>query len=536
MCGSVGLLAELRPNHVVANVAGARRRPRTTARVVLRSLLVKKSISRRPSAAVFLALALAACGGSSNNGASPHPVIGGSGTDDSGVSSSGSSSPGSDAGASGTVDAGPPAQLAQADEARVAASSISKDSLSAAVAANNAFAVDLYARLAASSASSNLLTSPVSASLALTMTYAGAQGQTATEMATALHLGAGAAATLFDGQNALSQALASRGPDALAAAQQNAREGNVAAPSASDYTLQIVNSVWGEKTYTWAPPFLSILAESYGTGVYLQDFVTAFDQARQTINAWVSDQTSDKINNLLPAGALDASTRMVLVNAIHLKFPWLNAFDASATMPGAFSRADGTTVMPSFMNQVTTLPFADDGQAQIVSLPLSNGQVSVLIALPHQGVALATYEAGLTTKSAALSPPTSNAQVTLSLPKATFTSPTFSLAKSLQAMGMVQAFDPTLANFKGMCPSTPDGLNLSVSDVLQKAMVAMQETGIEAAAATAVTVVGTAAELPPPTQVSMTVNRPYLIAIVDVPTGAVLFLGHIEDPTAAGGP
>jgi serpin B len=270
--------------------------------------------------------------------------------------------------------------------------------------------------------------------------------------------------------------------------------------------------------------------------VYLQDFVTAFEQARQTINAWVSDQTSDKINDLLPTGALDASTRMVLVNAIHLKFPWLNPFDASATMPGAFSRADGTTVMPSFMNQVTTLPFADDGQAQIVSLPLSNGQVSVLIALPHPGVALAAYEAALTATSAALSPPTSNAQVTLSLPKATFTSPTFSLAKSLQAMGMVQAFDPTLADFKGMCPSTPDGLNLSVSDVLQKAMVAMQETGIEAAAATAVTVVGTAAELPPPMQVSMTVNRPYLISIVDVPTGAVLFIGHIEDPTAAGGP
>jgi serpin B len=454
----------------------------------------------------------------------------------------GSSAAAGSSGASGssisapvTSDAGPPAQLAQVDVARVAAASISQDALDAAVAANNAFAIDLYSRLAPDSGASNVLTSPISASLALTMTYAGAQGQTATEMATALHFDPNAGTAIFDGQNALSQGLAARGPAALLIAQQNA-QGGQPAPSASDYELQVVNSVWGEKTYPWAAPFLGILAGSYGTGVYLQDFINQWDQARQTINAWVSDETNDKINNLLPSGSLNITTRMVLVNAIHLKLPWANPFKVAATVPGTFTRSDGTTVSPSFMNQTTTLPYVDDGQAQIVGLPLSGGQVSVVIALPHPGVDLASYEAGLSATSGALSQPSREALVALSAPKATFTSPTFSLATALQAMGMIQAFSPVLADLKGMCPQTPDGRNLYIADVLQKAMIAMQETGVEAAAATAVIVARASAVGAPAQAVPMVVDRPYLIVIVDVPTGAVLFLGHIEDPTAAGGP
>jgi serpin B len=289
------------------------------------------------------------------------------------------------------------------------------------------------------------------------------------------------------------------------------------------------------KTYPWELSFLTVLAESYGTGVYEEDFVNQADSARQAINSWVSSQTNDKINNLLPDGSLDSSTRMVLVNAIHLKFPWLNAFDPSATLPGTFTRADGTTVSPSFMNQTTNLPYVDDGQAQIVGLPLETGQLQVVVALPHQGVDLATYEAGLSATSAALASPGSSTLVALSVPKVTFTSPTFSLSPSLKAMGMVQAFDAGTANFKGICASPPDGDNLFVSDVLQKAMISMQETGVEAAAATAVVVgVAGAVEANPP--VSMIVNRPYLVAIVDEPTGAILFVGHIADPTDSGSP
>lgn len=184
------------------------------------------------------------------------------------------------------------------------------------------------------------------------------------------------------------------------------------------------------------------------------------------------------------------------------------------------------------MNQTGTLPYIDDGNAQIVGLPLANQQLAVVVALPHGD--LATYEAGLTATSAGIAMPTGSTLVQLSVPKVSFTSPTFPLKTALQTMGMPVAFDPVKADFKGLCTNPPDGDNLYNSDVLQKAMIAMQETGVEAAAATAVIVAG--AEISGgPSLIPMIVNHPYLLSIVDVPTGAVLFVGHIVDPTESSG-
>jgi serpin B len=427
--------------------------------------------------------------------------------------------------------------VAMADLAQTPAASVPAASLSAAVTANNALAVDLYAHLLTDTPSGNLLTSPISASLALTMAYAGAVGNTATEMAHALHFDPSLGSAIFDGQNALSQALAARGASALARAQQNAQSGNQAAPSSDDYDLHIVNSVWGERTYTWQPPFLATLAQSYGTGVYQVDFKTAFESARLAINDWVSSETNDKINDLLPQGALDTHTRMVLVDAMHLKFPWANTFEPAATQAGPFT-GGGATVSASFMNQTTQFAYVDDGQAQIVALPLSNGEVSVVIALPHTDVTLAAYEASLSTTSAALRIPSASQLVSLALPRANFTSPSFSLSKSLKSMGMVSAFDRASADFSGLCAHPPDDEKLYVSDVLQKAMISMQESGVEAAAATAVIVAGRdgVAGPPPPPPVPMVVNRPYLVALLDGPTGAILMLGQVTDPTDAGKP
>jgi serpin B len=434
----------------------------------------------------------------------------------------------------GTVEInGQSVSLAESKLERTAASSISASTIKGAVSANNGFAVDLYSQLRATSASSNLLTSPLSASIALTMTYAGAEGTTATQMARALHSGA-AASSIFEGQNALVQELTARAADALKADTTNAKESGEPAPSASDYQFQIVNSVWGEKDYTWNTPFLNILAQDYGTGVYLEDFATDYVAATGLINAWVSAATADKINDLLPPGSLDKDTRMVLVNAVHLKLPWANPFVVSATAPASFTTAANTKVSAPFMNQTGTLAYIDDGKAQIVGLPLSNQQLAVVVALPHGD--LATYEAGLAATSAGLAMPTDTALVQLSVPKVSFTSPTFSLATALKAMGMPIAFDSVNADFKGLCTDPPDGDNLFISDVLQKAMIAMQETGVEAAAATAVLVAGdSAVEEPPPVPIPMIVDRPYVLSIVDIATGAVIFLGHIVDPTQTGG-
>ena len=228
------------------------------------------------STALTLALASTLAGGCSSSapGEKPEPDGGGTVLADGGDT---------------VVVAGQSVSIARSTEARAAASSVPSAVVTAAVQANNAFAVDLYAQLRAKSASTNLLSSPLSASIALTMTYAGALGTTATQMATALHLGSAAAtpptaSTIFAGQNALSQALAARAAAALQADSETAKGNDQPAPSSSNYQLQVVNSVWGESDYPWNASFLDILAQDYGTGVYLEDFATSYDPARVLIN------------------------------------------------------------------------------------------------------------------------------------------------------------------------------------------------------------------------------------------------------------
>jgi serpin B len=484
-----------------------------------------------PSAALLLSILTAVGCSGSGSSARPAAAQNASGAGGTGGQGGEPAAGGSPAAVGVDPQAGGPAS-ARSSIARTPLSAVPTSALSAAVAANNAFAVDLYAHVL-QQAGTNVLTSPLSASLALTMTYAGANGATKTEMASALHLDPNAGDAVFAGQNALSQALNGRAAAAFAEAQQSANQN--APPSDADYQLQVLNSVWGEKTYTWEQPFLDILAANYGTGVYQQDFINSPDAARLTINDWVDTHTGDKIKNLLPPDSIDGSTRMVLVNTIHLKLPWYNAFEKERTEPGDFERGDSSKVSTPFMNQTNTFGYVDDGQAQVVSLPLSNRELSIVIALPHTGVALAQYEATLTASSAPFVLPSTSELVSLSLPKTTFTSDSFSLKAALQQMGMNLAFKD--ADFSGLCAHPPDGATLYVKDVLQKAMISMAEPGVEAAAATAVIIsaagVSAVAEPPP---LTMNVNRPYLVALIDNPTGAVLMLGHIQDPSDAGGP
>jgi serpin B len=481
--------------------------------------------------------AFAACssGTVSDSGSGASRATSSSGNSSSGNSSSGNSS----SGGSSCAPSGYP--LTQSSVARVPAESIPTATLDAAVTANNAFALDLYKQVIADPTvgAGNVVTSPVSGSLALTMAYAGAKNETATQMASVLHIPA--TPSIFDGQNALSQALASRAPAALAQAQTAAGASNTP-PSPSDYQLNIVNSVWGEKAYPWESSFLDVLAKDYGTGIYSADFYAQFDPARQAINQWVSCETAGKIQDLLLPGTLTCLTRMVLVNAIHLKLPWAQPFEKYADVTSSFTTGKGATVTTTFMKQMGSFAYVDDGQAQIVALPLSGNQLSLVVALPHGS--LSTYEAALTAGSAALSAPTSGqpGPVFLTLPKFNFTSPPLSWVKYLEALGMVVPFSDA-ADFTGLVadpnqPGQPPNCisTLKISDVLQKATLAVQETGVEAAAATAVIIGGASSSASGPSPVTMIVNRPFLFSIVDQPTGAVLFLGHVEDPTDAGGP
>ncbi|HEX4448259.1 MAG TPA: serpin family protein [Polyangiaceae bacterium] len=478
----------------------------------------------KTSRSLFVSLVVvAACGGGDapgQSGATP----GGS------PASSGSPSSGTAMGSPSTVS--PSIARAQSGT-RDPASGIPASALAAAVTANNAFAASLYARVRARATDLNLVMSPLSASVALTMTYGGAKGDTATEMAAALHIDP-SAGSIFDGQNALTSELSGRGAAAFARAQTDSNGDGSPAPLAANFELSIVDSVWGQDTYPWEPTFLDLVAKSYGTGVYLEDFSGQPDGARQAINTWVSGQTANKINDLLPPTAIDDTTRMVLVNAIHLKMPWATSFETSATAPGNFARADGTRVGASFMNENASLPYVDDGQAQIVALPLFGGVLSVVFALPHGD--LATYEAGLGAGMiSALAVPATSTDVQLSLPKVDFTSPSVSLKSALEDLGMHKAFDMNQADFSGLCSTLPEG-PLYVNDVLQKVLLAFQEDGVEAAAASAVVVDVDGGVSPILSTATMTLNHPFLVSIVDQATGAVLFLGEIGDPSEMGTP
>src|SRR5205085_1935922 len=157
----------------------------------------------------------------------------------------------------------------------------------------------------------------------------------------------------------------------------------------------------------------------------------------------------------------------VLVDALHVKFPWQSEFAAGADSTAPFTLVDATTRDATFMNQTASLAYVDDGQAQVAALPLFGGELAMVIALPHADIPLASYEAGLANQ-AALAVPASSALVALSLPKLSFTSASFSLKQALQTLGANLPFDRAHADFLGICENPPDQLNLYVSDVLQK--------------------------------------------------------------------
>lgn len=446
---------------------------------------------RKTFASSLLILAVAACSGNSDDGTGGQPA------------------------------------MARSDQDRAPASSVPAATVSAVVDADNAFAFDIFAKVRAKAPSDNAVMSPLSVSLALAMTWAGAQNATAAEMAKTLHFDA-PGLDVHAGHNALSQALESRAADALSAAQTNAQQAGSPAPSPDDFRLHIVNSVWGDGTYTWEQPFLDTLAQNYGTGVYLADFIHQYDAERVRINDWVSAETKDKINDLLPAGSLDEFTRMVLVNAMHLKLPWESPFERSATKSGDFLKGDGTKVSADFMSQQMELEYFEDDHAQVASIPLMGRKLSLVVALPKG--TLEAYETGLsaaTWKSAWEGRQFQS--VALQLPKFSFTSESLKLKDIFKDLGMVQAFDPGQADFYGLCKTPPNHERLYVEQIMHKAMMAVDENGVEAAAATAVILSGYTSEPPPP--VPMVVNKPFVVSIVDEPTGAVLFIGHINDPT-----
>jgi serpin B len=366
--------------------------------------------------------------------------------------------------------------------------------------ANTAFALDLYAKLR--DQPGNLFCSPYSISAALAMTSAGARGETLAEMNKVLHLPADGSA--HAGFAALRSAL-------------NADLGK-------GVELTVANALWGQQGFPFRKEFLALTKKDYGAGLRTVDFAHP-EQARQTINRWVEEQTKDRIKDLLPAGSLDASARLVLTNAIYFKGTWAKQFPKAATRDEPFRLGGGRTAPVPLMRVGGSFPYFADDAVQAVSLQYAGGHLSLVVLLPKAADGLADLERSLTAEKlngwlAGLR----RKEGDVLLPRYKVTS-AFDLGATLQGMGMKLAFGPA-ADFSGM---TPSGEQLLISKVVHKAFVDVNEEGSEAAAATGVAVTLAAAPVPSE-RFTFRADHPFVFLIRDDRTGSVLFLGRYAGP------
>ena len=327
-----------------------------------------------------------------------------------------------------------PAGEILSDKSRIPDPTVTSDDATQLATDNLAFGVDLYGQLRAKNPG-NFIFSQTSISLALAMAYAGAQGTTASQMQSAMHVTSSSDVYLRS-LNWLDEQLESRADAALNQAQNlyKSSGSSGAAPDPANFRLHVVNACWGDRTFTFEQPYLDTLATDFGSGVHLADFRTQPDTERLAINAWVSQETLNRINDLIPQGAIDTTTRTVLVNAIHLKLPWSEPFLETSTKPATFTKTDGSTVSVPFMNKVGYWSYAEDDTTQAVVIPLAGLSVQLVVFLPKATSSLAQFEDSLAQgHAAALLAGIDMAwpQVSLALPKFAFTTASVRLGSVL---------------------------------------------------------------------------------------------------------
>ena len=369
-------------------------------------------------------------------------------------------------------------------------------------AANTAFALDLYRELA--TAPGNVFFSPYSLSRVLTMAATGARGPTATELTTALHLGA-----------SVDQAAA--GYASLTKALQDNAGDNV--------TLVTADSLWVQDQFPLLDSYLRTVRGQFGAAAMPADFVHNAEGARTAINGWVDEQTHGKITELIGPGMIDATTRVVLCDAIYFKGKWDRQFNPGQTKPAPFHLTPQSQVLVSMMHQMAAFRATHRDDVSLLELPYLGRRFSMAIILPDTVDGLAGVERRLTAgqllvwlADLAAAPDT---MLNVYLPRFTSRN-SFRLESQLAQLGMRRAFDRAHADFSGMA----EGRELYLSVVVHQAYVRVDEEGTEAAAAS-----GAAMKyFDVPRAAEFRVDHPYLFLIRDNATGTILFLGRVTDP------
>jgi serpin B len=351
----------------------------------------------------------------------------------------------------------------------------------------------------------NLCISPFSIQSALAMTYAGAAGSTREQMASALGFPDDATGLAKDFQS-LNQAL-----------EESAKRGG------GDTSLNIANRLFGAKGFAFRSAFLDLCSTAFGAPLEPVDFRANPGAAVDRINAWVEKQTQDRIQNLIPANGITRDTTLVLVNALYLKAPWPEEFSKAPDM--GFQVAGGQKPAVPAIARTDSFGYKKAGGFTVVGVPFRGGQFQFVLFLPDSPSARLT--ADLLAECANLP----RQSVALTLPKFRLEPPTLPLGETLQGLGMMAAFDipEKSADFDGIAPRRPDDY-LYISNVFHKTFFALDEKGIEAAAATAVVMMRMGSLPAQEDPIEVRADRPFIFSVQHVPTGACLFLGRLSDP------
>jgi serpin B len=367
---------------------------------------------------------------------------------------------------------------------------------------NDTFAWDLYGKV--EHTERNLFFSPYSISACLAMTYAGARGETATQMAQTLHF--------------------STNQDQLATGFGQLQKQLQALEQKQAIALRVANGLWCQQGHPFLPAFLDVARTTYQASVDQVDFRTQAEPTRVEINDWVSRQTQGKITHLLQPGMVDPTTRLILVNAIYFKGKWAHQFNPTNTTNAPFSVTPSRSVQAPLMHLNAEFNYAEVDGAQLLELPYAGGDLSMVVLLPKERDGLKTLESSLSQPKLEHWLGRGREQkVNVFLPKFKLTAQ-FSLGRTLADLGMRDAFSPA-ADFSGM-----DGArDLFISAVVHKAFVDVNEEGTEAAAATG-TVMKMLAIRPQPVP-TFRADHPFLFLIRDTHSGSILFLGRVLDPT-----
>jgi serpin B len=353
----------------------------------------------------------------------------------------------------------------------------------------------------------NVVFSAHSISTAVNLTSAGAAGDTLSEMRAALRV------RLPDER---------QHPGIFALDHRMMSDGNaVDVP----VTLRTANRVWLDRSLDGGIPdgFQTVVREFYGAGFEVVDFGRAPEPSRLKINTWVADQTAQRIPNLLPDGVISTDTLLVLTNAVYFLADWLHAFSPDATRDEPFHAVGGKDVVVPLMHQNEVFGYCQGDGYQAAELPYEGGKFSMLVVLPQDGSFDAVETLVIHGLLGEVSEQMHRTEIDLTLPRFTLRW-SGSLKSSLMALGMTVPFS-TDADFSRLAGP---GAGLAISDVLHEAFVTVDESGTEAAAATALVLEVTSVAIP----IMMRVDRPFFFAIRHVESGALLFTGRVMNPAA----